>query len=266
MKSSDALQTGVILASGTVMTVAGGTLRRLHLPAERWGLEAVLGAGMSFLGLAVVGLWFLALALAVVAELLQRRGRRTAGKLAARCTPAVMRRLAAALLGINLLTVPATAQAVPDRTDSVTGSAVLPGSAAAPGTPARASDGGSMAPAEASPSLLPVAGARDRTQDDRVGPTRFPEEPVSPAWKPSPMPPDGGLMVRPGSRATVHAEEVVVKPGDSLWSIVAGRLGQLATAADIAEAWPAWFDTNRAVIGDDPAHLVPGQVLQAPPH
>jgi nucleoid-associated protein YgaU len=77
------------------------------------------------------------------------------------------------------------------------------------------------------------------------------------------MPLEGGLLVRPDTRRTATAE-VVVAPGDSLWSIAARRLGPLATAADIAEAWPAWFDANRPIIGDDPSLLLPGQVLQAP--
>ncbi len=78
------------------------------------------------------------------------------------------------------------------------------------------------------------------------------------------MPADGSLLVRPATRAPVGAAEVVVAPGDSLWSIVAARLGPLATAADVAEAWPGWFAANRSVIGDDPSLLLPGQVLHAP--
>ena len=33
---------------------------------------------------------------------------------------------------------------------------------------------------------------------------------------------------------------------------------------EIAQAWPAWFDANRAVIGEDPDLILPGQVLRAP--
>jgi len=60
------------------------------------------------------------------------------------------------------------------------------------------------------------------------------------------------------------ARSVRVRPGDSLWLITAHRLGPGAEAADIAADWPRWYATNRAVIGDDPDLIRPGQVLTAP--
>lgn len=57
---------------------------------------------------------------------------------------------------------------------------------------------------------------------------------------------------------------VTVRPGDSLWAIAAARLGANPAPARVAAAWPRWFATNRAVIGADPDHLVPGEVLKAP--
>src|SRR3954470_13108523 len=58
--------------------------------------------------------------------------------------------------------------------------------------------------------------------------------------------------------------EVVVHRGDCLWSVVARHLGPTATDDEIARAWPAWYAANRAVIGSDPALLLPGQRLLAP--
>jgi nucleoid-associated protein YgaU len=58
--------------------------------------------------------------------------------------------------------------------------------------------------------------------------------------------------------------ELVVRRGDSLWSIAARHLGHDASDAEIAQAWPAWFEANREVIGNDPDLLRPGQVLRAP--
>jgi nucleoid-associated protein YgaU len=49
-----------------------------------------------------------------------------------------------------------------------------------------------------------------------------------------------------------------------LWSIVARHLGPDVSDGEIARAWPAWFEANRAVVGDDPDLLRPGQVLRAP--
>jgi len=58
--------------------------------------------------------------------------------------------------------------------------------------------------------------------------------------------------------------EVVVRRGDSLWAIAARHLGSDASDAEIARAWPAWYEANRHVVGDDPDRLRPGQLLRAP--
>ena len=52
--------------------------------------------------------------------------------------------------------------------------------------------------------------------------------------------------------------------GDTLWSIAARRLGEGATDAEVAAAWPRWYAANRDVVGPDPDLLLPGQVLHAP--
>jgi nucleoid-associated protein YgaU len=57
---------------------------------------------------------------------------------------------------------------------------------------------------------------------------------------------------------------VVVRRGDTLWTIAARQLGPDATDAEIAEQWPRWWRANRTRIGDDPDLLLPGQVLEAP--
>lgn len=60
------------------------------------------------------------------------------------------------------------------------------------------------------------------------------------------------------------APEVVVLAGDSLWSIAERHLGPGADAAEVAEAWPRWWQENRSVVGDDPDLLLPGQRLVVP--
>lgn len=304
MKTSDAVQAGLILGCGVVMVVAGHAVRSSHGIAGQWTLESALGVSLSVLGVAIVGLWVLSLAIAVTAELLLQRGPTAAASLAARCTPAVMRRLAAALLGINLLAVPAMAHAAPGPSGAVAGTAITattapeprlsPPSSRADGPgetsgspywsplPASAMGGGlaqgpdqpiaespleaTETPASAEPSDFPASPEAAAPPQTPVTPdtTAQPESPVSPAWEPAAMPPHGGLLVRSGTRTTAETAEVVIAPGDSLWSIVAEQLGPLATAADIAEAWPAWHDTNRSTIGDDPSLLLPGQILRAP--
>lgn len=232
-RTSSAVPTALVLVCGVALAAAGSTLRGSEQRAPHLGLEGVLGIGLSVLGLGIVGLWLLALAIALVAELFLRGGRPTAARITARCTPTTMRRLAAVILGVHLLAVPAVAQAADDRA-------------------ARAD------PPCSSPAMVSPPAAAAAAEDT-------PPEPVTPAWKPAPIPADGGVLLRQETRSARQAVEVVVAPGDSLWSIVAGRLGPLATAADVAEAWPAWFEANRLVIGDDPSFLLPGQILQAPP-
>jgi nucleoid-associated protein YgaU len=91
---------------------------------------------------------------------------------------------------------------------------------------------------------------------------------VSPDWKPLPLPCDPGLLARPprqqGSALDGDRAAVVVRTGDSLWSIAAARLGPLASDAQIAASWPRWYARNASMIGPDPDLLTPGQTLAAP--
>ncbi len=91
----------------------------------------------------------------------------------------------------------------------------------------------------------------------------------APHWKPLPALPRGGLVLRTDTARAPEAvgqgvHEVVVKPGDSLWSLTAAHLGPFATDPEIAAVWPLWHEANRDVIGEDPSLLFPGQVLRIP--
>jgi resuscitation-promoting factor RpfA len=61
---------------------------------------------------------------------------------------------------------------------------------------------------------------------------------------------------------------LVVRSGDSLWSIAAASLRVAGTAAptdaQVAQAWPRWWAANREAVGDDPDLLLPGTVLRPP--
>lgn len=91
----------------------------------------------------------------------------------------------------------------------------------------------------------------------------------SPVWTPSrPAAParpqaDVSVVAAPALRDQ-GSPPVVVRRGDTLWSIAARHLGPGATDAEIAEQWPRWWQANRGRIGDDPDLLLPGQVLVAP--
>lgn len=60
------------------------------------------------------------------------------------------------------------------------------------------------------------------------------------------------------------ARQVVVQPGDTLWGIARRHLPEGASQAQVAAAWPAWYEANRETVGPDPDLIRPGQVLLVP--
>jgi nucleoid-associated protein YgaU len=69
--------------------------------------------------------------------------------------------------------------------------------------------------------------------------------------------------IRPAKPGT-SPRRVVVRPGDSLWSIAAAELGPAASHERIAARWPRWYAANRHAIGPDPDLIQPGEVLRTP--
>lgn len=72
------------------------------------------------------------------------------------------------------------------------------------------------------------------------------------------------LVSAPQRRHAAGRAELVVHPGDSLWSLTARRLGPGTPAAAIAAEWPRLYAANRAAIGPDPNLIRPGQRLVPP--
>lgn len=105
---------------------------------------------------------------------------------------------------------------------------------------------------------VPVAVASSVAPPQRVAAAALP----APVWPGAPAP-----VSRPDP-APQAAQSVRVQPGDSLWLIAAHRLGSGAEPAEVAAAWPRWYAANRAVIGNDPDLVLPGQLLSPPerPH
>jgi hypothetical protein len=84
------------------------------------------------------------------------------------------------------------------------------------------------------------------------------------ATAPTRLPPSTELTTE--RDAAAKTADVIVRPGDSLWSIAAENLPSGATTAQIDAAWREWYRANRDVIGDDPNLIRPGQHLKATPH
>lgn len=253
-----------------------------------WAAVTVL-AGWLALGVLVC-------LLAAAPGALGRLGRRTAR----RTTPAALRRLASAALGGALLVggvAPVTAlaaggpavdrggssTAVPVATPPRTGTDALPGPRTwearvadsrlspdlVPPTPsptpsAVPSPASSVGPATGTPaSGTPTTATTTTPTATTPTPAPDPSESVPSA---SPRPPTSlGALAPATPRDTRPGDEpVVVTTGDCLWGIAAAHLPAPADAASVARATAAWYATNRAVVGPDPDHIEPGQVLRAP--
>lgn len=222
----------LLLVSGQMILTDAGPL------TGHQQLEGLLGLTASAAGIAVVGWWLVALTLAFISESLGRAGRQHAARITGILTPAFMKRLAATVVGLQLVGgIPAT------MANTSSGNPATPAAQTAPSANADTS--------EAAPG-----------QDSTT---------VSPLWRPSPTPVDGGPLLSRQSRTAADAPTnsnptlVVVTPGDSLWTIAAQHLGPFATDVEIAAAWPRWYQENRQIIGNDPHLLLPGQVLRVPP-
>ena len=85
---------------------------------------------------------------------------------------------------------------------------------------------------------------------------------LSPGWVPQPI--SLPLQRVAGGTPRETTSEVIVQSGDSLWSIAAAHLGSGASKAQIAAAWPRWYEANKKIIGQNPDHLELGLVLQVP--
>lgn len=278
---TDLAMTAAILLLGASLIYSGFSLLQLRVsrdgavatpPLTLPELLAAAGAGT---GIALLCWWLLALVCACISAVAHTLGAPRLAALTGSWTPAFMRRVVAAVLGINLLAAPLASTADSPGLDPLwhagtvaTAPAYTAGEDADPatGTPTGAAATGAAAnilPAESAapvePQWIPRAAATD------PGPM------LRPSLRPH-RPPAGDEVDTPGAAAPnspaepVHgASQVVVRSGDSLWSIAAASLGPYASDIDVAMAWPAWYKTNRTVIGADPNFILPGQVLAAPP-
>ncbi|SDS27023.1 hypothetical protein SAMN04488570_1505 [Nocardioides scoriae] len=118
----------------------------------------------------------------------------------------------------------------------------------------------------ASAGAPPDPGRGVRTTDTRSGPVRG-------SWLPVPARPLDARPLdahrpdtRPADLGPARAPDgpvLVVRPGDSLWSLAHERL-PAADAARLVGAVRALHHANRSVVGPDPDLLRPGQLLRWP--
>jgi hypothetical protein len=210
--------------------------------------DQILVLGAAGVALLLAG-WLILGTVAAVAAHLPGRVGRLGRWIAEHWAPALSRRIAAALVGAATL-------------GSLTPAAGIAASSPPATTPSTAT-----APAAAT-AAIPIRDPGFTISEPSPSAT---PEPVgqadSPGWVPSrPMvaqaPSPRLLTSTPGPASS--SGEVVVHRGDTLWGIARLRLGPGASDAEVARAWPRWYAANREVIGADPGHLLPGQILVAP--
>ena len=254
---------GRIAALATGALVVGSALETALVASAERQWEAVLAAGPArpdevvgaVLATAAVllGAWLAVTTLTSLLAHLPGRVGRLLDAWSRSWSPAAVRRVAAVLVGASVSGVLAPGSAVGAAPPSPS-----PGfTVTAPATrPTAAPDQGGAANRAALPGFT-VTGTRSaRPESPAAAPGWVPQRPVV---RPQAAP---GLVA--GTPRRTSGAEVVVLRGDSLWSIVARRLGPEATDAEVAGEWPRWYAANRSVIGDDPDVLLPGQVLHAP--
>lgn len=248
----------LVPALGTALASCGVVLGGgLHGPAEP-DPGVLVGLVAVALGGAAVLSWALAAVLAVAAVLARRQRRDGVAVLCERCSPVLLRRAAAAILGLHLIGLPAAS-----ADDTV--SPFWGADDRAPAHPAPTADG--------SPAATAGSAGAAATGSARVpAPAPRPESPGS-----APTGQDGASLRVPRAADAVPAAPPVPSPaertvdgsvtvlrGDTLWSLAAAHLGPGATDAQIAACWPTWYELNRHVLRDGPHLILPGQRLLVP--
>ncbi|MEV7136192.1 hypothetical protein AB0N24_25360 [Arthrobacter sp. NPDC093128] len=268
---SDAILAAGILLLGALLAGTGASLmERWQRSAERGqslAFEDLLGIAVNTMGLIIVAWWFLSMLIALASAALERTGNGRAAKITGRFSPAFMRRLALAAVGLQLLGTPlahgATDPGVPPPSPT-SGTAI-----AAVWAPTEQAAAGASPSEPAALTTAMVGGVGGAASISVLPATSASGDSLDPRWKPSaPVVGPGPLAahpVRSARQQPASAAPVTVVAGDSLWSIAARGLGgSPASDVDVALEWPRWYQANRAVVGDNPDVLLPGQVLRPP--
>lgn len=139
----------------------------------------------------------------------------------------------------------------------------------APGAPDASASPSSASPGDTAPTPPPT-GTSGPTLTSPGDPTRATAAGVDArvgAGADAGAPADRGAATAPDSERRLTdrpAHAYVVQPGDSLWDITSALLGDDASDAEIAAAWPALYELNAQAIGDNPSLIHPGVELVVP--
>ncbi|MCZ2402783.1 hypothetical protein IV498_06175 [Paenarthrobacter sp. Z7-10] len=262
-----------ILTLAATLAFAGSSIWR-HWTIEghlqhSLGFADVLGAAAAIIGVGAVIWWLAGMLLAFVAAILYRAGLSRLAAAAGSLSPAFMRRLAAAVMGLNLLAAPlAHASTVVDPLWHPPAAVSVSSSAASTSGPSGRPDQEPVNPLWQPRAPIPDPGLLAPAQ--RRAPSWFLPGALLPGGRPAASSaasaePEGAARPASGRQIPAVENALVVLAGDTLWTIAARELGPFATDVEIAAQWPLWYHENRAIIGSDPNVLHPGQILQPPP-
>ena len=252
-----ALRATVVAAT---LLAAAGLLALSATDALRDGADVGSGvrAAVTAVGALVAlraAVWSLVAAVVCLADGTSRAARRAEDALRTRA-PLLARRLLVGAAGASLVLAPLPA----------TAATLSPGAAAAaPSAVAGTGAAGTGAGTSTGTGAAADTGSGPRTvgADVLAWPVLAADEPAA-AEPPAAEPPgpshDADATAAP--RPTT-LDEVVVRPGDTLWGLAAAAL-PAASDADLVAAWPVLHRLNRAAVGRDPDLLLPGTVLQLP--
>lgn len=258
---SDAAMSSAILALGGFLGAVG------QGPGEQWltGLwgsggrapdfDQLVGALAAAAGLAVVAWWVLSMLCALLAAALERTGRQRGAARAGEFCPPFMRRLALAIVSIQLISTPLAHAAEPVSGPEWASTQLVPVPAAWGPTAGAAK--------EAAPTGWEIEDAATSAAEDPSPPPV-----IKPQWEPSIQMTDPDFTVASPVRSwqtpPESPAEITVLAGDTLWDIAARDLGRDASDVDVALHWPRWYQANKADIGENPDVLLPGQILKPP--
>lgn len=270
----------------------------LPSPSGQWSLladprpEVVVGAVTVLVAMAVSWLlaaWGALMCAAAAGSRLPGAGGAVARRLLTAITPIVLRRVVMTAAGISVaagLAACGSPGTVTDSQPTAPTAAIVTTAAGAdslgidldwpvavPAAPAtgtlaaeRPAAASSASAHRRAPDMTPPAATPQPPADSGAG--ARPEAPIPTATPPAFPGVAAGPTTMPGRPdappVLAATAGVIVRPGDSLWSIAAAHLPDDATPARIDAAWRAWYRANRDVIGPNPNLVIPGQVLHAP--
>jgi len=280
---------GLVAAMATIQALCtlgglGHTAGALQPPSRA---DDVLLTLVAWAGVGLAG-WLASGSMLGLLSVLPGATGQLAAQAADRLSPAILRKVLTLVLGASIgsLALPAAgaaaasgpsagraslANAVSSDAEPAAGAAAsLPraeGGSALPGDPAALQSWTSSdAP---KPGFQPSVRAPRTAQAERLLADDVATSQHDPGFRPTrPVPvlsAERARLLAPAPRASSATHDLVtVRRGDTLWSIARRHLGAEATDVQVAHEWPRWHAANRAVVGDDPDRILPGQQLRPP--